>query len=487
MKAARPHLLPVLKTRLGLAPGQVYEFDDKWHNVEALLDGIAKPVRALEFAGYDVSSAHKIAYAIRPRMPQADGRRDSLKEREFRWLHAHVLTDIGFHRDGVRVIVEHGTTAIRPKNEERIRAIPTWGQLITFDRSGILSEQVHAGYFKGDGGGNFRMKPLVEGGHRLDHHAAAALPGQTGMDAARKPESHAALAKYHETLAKRAAELPAETRALLQVGMLTWPQYLAAYRAIMAGIADESDHALEGWDPDTRTVAEWRTDPTSNDWHSVTDLVQMSDQQRAAVAAFLSAHPDCKRARPMTRREAWLSGQTNLVRIPLIELPMLLMEQDGRDATVQDDGTIHFRDRAYFGRDLNIYRADTVTTRQGYRVPLAPGLKLWIYATPYHPEHIWLIDAASGKEVGMAPRYDRAPVYDRDAILRAAGQQNADLASKILPIRGRHQAQAEDRARLIGHNADVLAGRIVPDTDNPEIPDAIERAAEAYADAPIEI
>ena len=127
---------------------------------------------------------------------------------------------------------------------------------------------------------------------------------------------------------------PERTRALLSLGMLTWPAYVSAYGAIQAGLADDWEHALEGWEPETRTVVEWRSSATAGEWHSIDDLLAMSEAERGAVAAFLSVHPDCKRARPMSRREAWQAGRGALVRIPIQEMPMLLMPEDSRRAHV---------------------------------------------------------------------------------------------------------------------------------------------------------
>jgi hypothetical protein len=88
-----------------------------------------------------------------------------------------------------------------------------------------------------------------------------------------------------------------------------------------------------------------------------------------------------------------------------------------------------------------------------------PGQSYALFGTPYHADAV-IVDRESGKTVGVAPNYKRAPLYDREAIIRAAGAQNADLASKMMPVRGRHQLEAEARMALIGRNADVFAGRV---------------------------
>jgi hypothetical protein len=64
--------------------------------------------------------------------------------------------------------------------------------------------------------------------------------------------------------------------------------------------------------------------------------------------------------------------------------------------------------------------------------------------------------------IGVCSQYKRAGYNNQAAIVAAAGAQNHDLATKMLPFRGRHQAEAEQRMAMIGNNADVLAGRIQP-------------------------
>ena len=65
-------------------------------------------------------------------------------------------------------------------------------------------------------------------------------------------------------------------------------------------------------------------------------------------------------------------------------------------------------------------------------------------------------DPATRNAIGVAQRYDRAPAYDRHAIEAAMGAQAHDLASKVLPMHGRHQAEAEDRAARMAHNLGVI-------------------------------
>lgn len=452
MRAARRHLLPVLTSRVGLPVGAVYEFDDVWHNVDIMLP-TGKTAQPLEFAGYDVASAFKCASVVKPRFTSEDGSRRNLTEQQFRFLLGHTLCVVGFHKDGVRNVVEHGTTAIRDGVEKQIRNIPGFGALISFERSGILSEQVHAGLFIGSGGGNFRRKALVEGAHNILHNRTASLPGNRGRDAARMHESRNALVRYEESTAaalERAGGPGFSVR--MASGLLSFEEYLAAFRRAEDSLMDDPDHRLEGWDG--REVAEYRLGADAP-WRDASELLRMADDEARAVAAFLSAHPECRRRRWMTRREVWRAGQSDFVRVPLFEMPAFLAPGDALELTVSADGLISFRNAVYYGRDEVFYRAEA-RDRVGAVRRFAPGARLVVFWNPLVADRVWIVDRESGKTLGTASMFRRAPVYDRAAVLHALGEQSRDLARKVLPVRGRHQREAEERAARIAANAALL-------------------------------
>lgn len=477
-KEAHRHLLPVLTTRAGLPVGAKVEYDDVWHNTDVMLG--AKTCQALEFAGYDVASGYKCSSIVKPRFTRADGVRDNLKEQQFRFLFAYDHIVRGFHRGGVEDVVEHGTTAIREGVERQIRAIPGLGPLIRIARSGILSEQVHAGLFVGSGGGNFRMKAYCEGAHNVLHNRTASLVGSRGRDAEHLHESEAALVRYEERLVAAAATLPPEFALRLEAGLLTFDEYLAAFRRIEARLMDDPEHRLEGWD--ANVVAEYRLNESSNDWRPWSEVERLmagdeGDRLEAfAVARLVARRPSLKRVRPMSRREAWLAGQKDLVRVDDWYLPHFLdAAKDGVRLTVRANGLMGFKNEGYFGRDEMLYRA-AVRTREGWVQALAPGREFLALFNPLMPEKVWLLDAGDGRTLGTCPVFNRAPAYDRRAIEAAMGDQAADLASKVLPVRGRHQREAEERARRMATNLRVMK----------EAKEAEAREARAAAAAPEE-
>ena len=457
-KAASKFLLPVLTSRVGLPVGAKVEYDDVWHNTDIMLG--AKVCQPLEFAGYDVASGYKCSSIIKPRFERADGVRDNLKEQQFRFLFAYDHIVRGFHKGGIEDIVEHGTTAIREKVEKQVKAIPDMGQLITIRRSGILSEQVHAGLFIGNGGGNFKMKALCEGAHNILHNRTAALVGSRGRDAEHLHESQAALVKYEERLMAAAQTLPPEFALKLEAGLLTFDEYHAAFRQIESRLMDDPEHRLEGWDGNV--VAEYRLNEQSNDWRpwaEVEKLMQGDQDEKLeafAIAKLVGRNAALKRVRPMSRREVWLAGQEDLVRVDDWYFPCFMdAEKDGIELTVRANGLMGFRNELFYGRDEMLYRA-VIKNRAGWQQSMSPTMKMLALFNPLMPEKIWLIDKGDGHTLGTCALYNRAPAYDRHAIEIAMGDQSADLAAKVLPIRGRHQAEAERRASRMASNLRVM-------------------------------
>jgi hypothetical protein len=492
-KEAHQYLLPVLKTRTGLEVGQLTEYDDVTVDVEINMPGIGQTARPQMFVGYDIASGFKIIDCVRPQYPETKGeKRNSLKEREFRMMHSYELTMIGIHPGGSRKIVEHGTTAIRPTLEKRIKKIPVYGDLLTYERSGILAEAVHAGLFKGDGGGNFRFKGYCEQAHRNAHAARAALPGQVGQDADHRPESHAALVRYDMAMMAAVQNLPEDVRERVIYNLLDWPTFERMNYRLTDAIMDDADHRLEGWD-DKMIMCFKRFE--GERWRPISELQDMEGPERDDILRHLAVCPAHKMIRRMTRREAYNAGSHKLVRIPMFELPMMLDERlikeggDARLITVRKGGVFGFNDEFYYGGDEVLFHA-TIKTRTGFQHALVPGQEYVFFGTPYHTEGGVICDKESGNVIGLAPAYKRAATYDREAVLRAAGAQNADLAAKLLTFRGRHQPEAKQRLAMIGQNVDLLkqanGGAADPIVDCDDIPDAMDRAASAFVQEPVE-
>lgn len=461
MNAAREYILPVLTTRVGLHLGEYLQFDDKWWDVECNVVGQGRSVRPLEFVCRDVLSAATWARGIRPRVfNESTGKRENLKEREMRFMVAYILTEVGVYKGGAKFVLEHGTAALSDEDIARVNRLHPG--LITPVRSGIISDQVHAGMWAGSEGGNYRIKALLESLHGLDHSALAMLPGQVGRNRESCPEQFKHLSAYNVELIKAAAQLSEERRRMLLWPILPFSQLVQIANELYERLEDRKWHSLEGWEECGFVIAEYRLGDGSN-WFPVSTLDQMSLDQRRAIEAYLDANPTCKRVRRLSPREVRARLRHELITLPLYCIPDLLRHEDGFETRVEHNGTIQFEDQ-YLGPQIHVFHA-TVVTPAGFHQALVPGLRYWVHITPYQPNHLFVSDAESGAILGVAPRYDRAPRYDIEAIHRLQGLQAHHRSELSAPIKGRHQQEAEQRAALLANNAAVIAGEPVTDEE----------------------
>jgi hypothetical protein len=163
----------------------------------------------------------------------------------------------------------------------------------------------------------------------------------------------------------------------------------------------------------------------------------------------------------MSRREAWNAGRRDLIRVPEWEMPAFLdADKDAVELTVRDNGLIAVRNELYFGRDEMLYSAGAMKDRDGYVSALPPRTRVLAEFNPCVPGRLWILSKDDGRTLGVCPAYSRAPAYDRHAVEAAMGAQSHDLAQKLLPLRGRHQDEAERRVARIAHNAAVLSGAV---------------------------
>lgn len=446
--AALKHTLPVVRSRVGLPVGAVYQADDVWHNIDVFQPGVKGVFNPLEFAIYDVSSAYKAVSVMKPRILTVDPKtgketRDNLKEVQFRFAMAYLVTEVGFHKDGVTFVLERGTTAIRENVQRRVAGIPGYGKLFTFQVSGVKNTPAHKGMFLGNAGGNPRMKSLCECAHNILHNATASLPGSHGRDAAHLHESNAALVKYSADIIAQAEKLDAALVPMLQLPILDYRHYQQYFYTIEADVMDRHDHSLEGWGE--REEMCYRMDESAP-WRPASELADMPPEKAAAIAAYLSANKSLMCMRKMSRRDAWQAGQRDLAKLPLIEMPAFLDPRDMREGRVRDDGTIVFEDAVYYPGERKIYNA-VLTDRAGLPRRLAPGEKVKFYWNPLGAlaKYIWIADEG-GNVLGMCPALKTASWNDRRSIEAAMGQQQAQIAELMGDTRARAAADVASAA-----------------------------------------
>lgn len=485
--AALPATLPVVRSRVGLPVGAVYQADDVWHNVDVFAPGVKGVFQPLEFAIYDVASAFKAVSVMKPRMLKVDpktGRemRDGLKEQQFRFAMAYLVCEVGFHRDGVTFILERGTTAIRENVQRRVAAIPGFGRLFHFQVSGVKNTPANAGLLMGNAGGNPRMKSLCECAHNIMHNATASLLGNRGRDAAHMHESQAAVVKYSTDMIEQARRIDPLLIPLLQLPILEYKNYQKYFYTLEDEVMDRHEHRLEGWAD--REIVEYRLSATSDDWLPVSKMLDMSPEAVAATKAVIATDPaNLMRKRRMSRREAWTAGRKELVRLPVFEMPAFLDPRDAAEGVVRADGTIVFEDSFYYPGERKAYIAE-MQDRNGVRRRLAPGEKVRFFWCPLGKlsERIWLADEDGGV-LGMCPILKTARWCDPESIKVAMGQKAHQIAELMGESRARHADAAV--ARLAGEavNRALLEnyGEAKAAVKDAERPAAVEAEDEASA------
>lgn len=470
--AASKYMVSVMRSRQGLPVGAIYEADDVWHNIDVFAPGIKGTFQPLEFAFYDVASAFKVVSAMKPRALVVDPKtgkevRDNLKEVQFRFALAYLVTCKGFHKDGVTFVLERGTTALRENVQRRVASIPGFGPLFSFTTSGIMNSPAHAGLLTGNAGGNPRMKALCEGSHNILHNATASLLGNRGRDAAHMHESEASVVKYSEKVLDVARGINPDIIPFLSLPILNYDHFQQAFYAIEDEVMDRTNHRLEGW-AGNETI-EYRLSETSEDWIDAAKLLDMGPEAIAATKAVLATNPSAlMRKRKLSRREVWKKGQKDLIRLPLFDMPMFLDPRDVKEATVRADGTIQFTDATYYPGETKIYMAE-VRDRSGFPRRLYPGEKVKFFWNPIGElsNQIWIADENFGV-VGMCAELKTARWTDPESIKVAMGQKMHQVASLMADTKARHAEEGVTRKALEKVNTFLLEAAQEPE-DEPRI------------------
>jgi hypothetical protein len=419
-------------TRAELPVGAQYEFDDMWHNCMVIRPGYPKAVRPLELACIDIASAHKVAYGLKPRMEDATGKRQNITEADMRFLVAHVLCNIGFHRDGCTLFVEGGTAAIRKRMQEALHALSD-GR-VAVSTSGV-DRKVELGKWGYETRGNPDHKAHIESWHNLAQNRLDALPGYTGSNARLdKPEDHTALMRVVDKMLAASCVMPPDLASRLKFPVLDWSTFSAVVDEVYAQIGASNDHALEGWGD--RTERQWKAH-AADIWHSEADYLRLPQQVQDALAPIIAQEGMTRVAR-MSRRQVWDRGQSDLVRLPDWAVTVIC----GGDLAVArpcPTSEIVFVDKDICPEPM-IYRLSTCIAPDGTRRLLSEDKTYLWTINPFDPRHVFVTDTG-GCYVGRCARVDQVDRADLDAIGHEIGRTRKELDDALAPY-GRRAAQA---------------------------------------------
>jgi hypothetical protein len=440
-------------SRVGLHCGEVYQFDDVWHDHKVFFGRAL--VRIMELGAIDLFSTRRVKYGLAPRVRDEDGKNVGLKESYMQWLLTALLMETGYWPEGCTLIVEHGTAAISDEFEKRI--FDASAGKIRVARSGIQNKPALLGWWAGEGGGNPRMKACLESLHGYYHKRLGLLPAQVGGNSrVDKPEALSQIEKYAASLARELDKFtPEQIDALL--GMLRLPavtfnQFHGLLDQFYTVIDSRDQHDLEGWDKAGLVRAQWRLSTGSTDWHDAGELATLAEEQYAVVRTMLDSNKDLMRPRRMSPLEVWSEGARRLRRLPPWCVHQLLPQEAGRELTVRNH-RIEFADAEI---DPDGLRYEGVAAgAHGEQLLLKEGEKYLAYVNPLAPRLAYLCEA-DGRYVGASLRIERAPRTSREAVFAAIGKEAARQTVRMSGYRARNAGEAVVHQDMLAHNVQIL-------------------------------
>lgn len=470
----------VATTRVGLKPGQVYVFDDMWHDHKVNFFDRAQTaaLRPLELHCIDLFSTRKVAWGVRPRLLRADGTHDQLKDREMRQLVCQVLCTIGYRADGTTLDVENGTAKIDGELADLID-YATDGA-VQVQRGGIDKRSLLKGAFAPRGVGNFRFKASLESLGGLYHNALAMLPGQTGLSPERQPEEMHGRDQYNGAILKAVQSLAPERAAKLWYPVLEFNEFASLLMEIYERIDSRTEHSLEGWG-EAGNIEQVFVQGPGLDPVPMSLIMANPDTYQAAIAL---AHSDPARFvafRRLSPAAVWQRGCKDLVRVPIIHAPAILGRANSyhvkisrnHEAWVADPDT-HRRTR--YSPVLRQFNTPFENT-------LPAGEDFIFYPIPGDSRAV--VCDVKGSPIGWTAMMAVASKADKQQILQAHGEAEHVRAVLESGFRERHAPEAEQIQAMRDHNDRILAGAdLVPEDDHADIPpiddSAYLTAPEAY-------
>lgn len=435
-RAAHFTVPPVYSTRVGMKPGQLYQCDDVWHDIEVIMPGVNKGLaRPLEFACIDYASTNKIAYALVCQIENDDGSKTGLNERQMLYLICHILTNVGYHRDGCVIVIEHGTATVRPKIRDIITRLT--GGKVVFRTSEIIGKAIVGGMYDGTGKGNFKAKALVENSHRLLHYEAAYLPAQTGANSRiDRPEQLAGLEKYAKDIVKKWETLPESKRGLLWAHALTFWAYRSIVKDLYTVIYNRTDHRCEGWEENEWEVPVFSIDGKTN-WTSEAIIPTLSPkmQELAKEVCKTDGHVKARRKSPV---EVWVEGQDELEHLPPWSIIEILGDKYCHKASVGANGLIEFQDRNIMpGRKLRFQ--SQVKSPAGEAFILPPNKVVNVYAFPHDLSKAVYAEPDTLEIIGVAPAWNAVSPINSVQVDAAIEAQQKLIAAADAPLKARHE------------------------------------------------
>ena len=228
-------------------------------------------------------------------------------------------------------------------------------------------------------------------------------------------------------------------------------EYHALAHELYSGIDEDPEHELDDWEECGHIVTELEIAP--GHWMPQSEVLK-SPEASALVRQLLEAGRMNSRPRKMSRGEVWRAGAADLVKITGEGVCAILGDDLAVPRRVQNN-RFEFTD-AEVGPGL--HRFDSIAFNfYGEALQLKDGENYETFVNPFAPDMMF-VRRADGSYIGECRRMDKPCRGDAEAVQRACGEAAKREKELLLPMRNRHIAEAREKARRHGHNADVLSG-----------------------------
>ncbi len=446
--AAKALSTHVRTTRHGMEPGQQYMFDDLLHDNKVLFE--KQLVRVWELACLDVASGHKVAFGLKPNIWDDQAKaKVNLRERDMRFLLAHILVNVGYHPDGCELHVENGTASLNQRMDLLLKDLS--GGAVRVARAGVDKQVASLAQWGAKGGGNPNAKAHLEAHHNLVHNRLDNLPAQTGNNARLSaPEDTAALESVTRRLILASEAMPPDLARQLLFPVWDFPLFGRALDEVYLRIASRREHALEGWQG--HMERQWRTSITE-EWRSEAEWATLSDADRAALAPLIMRE-GCHQIGRKSPIQVWQAGAPKLARLPDYAFAMLTGKDLAERRACPATGEIIFIDRSIDPEPM-IYRLQTCVDERGARVDLEEGREYYWLINPFERRSAFVL-GERGDYVGRVDRNTAVPRMDTEEIGKAIGRAQRDLAERLEPLARRGAQIVKARKDMIDHNAELL-------------------------------
>lgn len=428
----------VVRTRVGLAPCQIIEIDDMWHEMKVAFGPNKTAERVVELNAVDVATGKVLCWLAKPIINE-DGARKTLRARWVRYLLAHVLGTLGIPKAGCLIVGEHGTATI--PEDLRTMLADVSGGMIRFTAGGIVTGALAAGLPAGRGKGNPRVKALNEGLHRLVKNELGNVRGLVGGGRGAEPEEAYGLEKEDRKLRSIAAALEKIRPGLLDrlaLPYMPWPDVQEIIAMAYQMINARTDHNLEGWEESGYVSGEYNAPGAG--WVPIESLKELSQTAQEMWRTMIDKGVIGYRQRRLSPKEAWEKRAAELSPLGPAIAAAIMGEELSCLCTCDKRLQLEFK----------IEGLRTIVPAMINGQPLVRGARYRVWVNPLASD-IAIIADEHGRFLGTTRCQSPVRADDAEQVKAALGVRQQAISAelrRLSPVIRARQAEAAERARV---------------------------------------